>query len=108
MTQILVVHLKLLDNAEDKNNPIAIYALGTWYLFGKFVDQDPKKAFELFLEASQENHREACFDLAECYEEGAGGLKSLKDAFENYLLVALLADQQAIYEVGRCYYLSCV
>lgn len=83
---------------------MAIYALGTWFLFGKFVEKDENKAFELFLKASEENHREDCFDLAKCYEEGIGVNKSLNNAFESYLRAALLGDKQSLYEVGRCYY----
>ena len=94
----------LLDKAKQKNNTMAIYALGTWYLFGKFVEKDLNKAFELFLKASDNNHPEACFDLAKCYEEGAGVAKNLNHAFESYVKAALLGDKQALYEVGRCYY----
>ena len=83
---------------------MAIYALGTWYLFGKFVEKDLGKAFESFLKASNDNHPEACFDLAKCYEEGIGVNKNLNNAFESYLKAALLGDKQALYEVGRCYY----
>lgn len=94
----------LLGKAVLKKNPKAIYALGTWYLFGKFVEKDVNKAFELFLEASHANIAEACFDLAKCYEEGVGVTKSLINAYDQYLKAALLGDKQSIYEVGRCYY----
>src|SRR5579859_2935568 len=97
------VYLVLI-KAIEKGNSKAIYALGTWYLFGKFVKSDPFKAFELIFQASNYNLPEACFDLAKCYEDGVGVKKSLNKAFESYLKAALLGDKQAIYEVGRCYY----
>lgn len=100
----LELAFNLLISAKSKNNPKAMYALGTWYLFGKFVEKDFNEAFKLFLQASYGNIPEACFDLAKCYEEGVGVVKSLSNAFESYLKAALLGDKQSLYEVGRCYY----
>lgn len=95
---------KLLNKAYKQGNPKAAYALGTWYLFGKHVEKNVNKAFDLFVDASNDYISEACFDLAKCYEEGIGVKQSLNDAFKSYLEAALLGDKQAIYEVGRCYY----
>lgn len=94
----------LLEKARKQNNPKATYALGTWYLHGKFVKRDIDKAFALIKEAADENITDACFDLAVCYENGTGTPKDLPNAFKSYLQAALLGDKKSIYEVGRCYY----
>lgn len=98
------VVLKLLNDAIVKGNPNASYALGTWYLHGKNVEIDIKKAISLLMYAAEKNIASAHFDLAVCYETGEGVKKDEAKAFENYLRAALEGDKQAYYEVGRCYY----
>lgn len=93
-----------LQKAEKNDDPEAIYALGTWYLHGRFVKKNPATAIQYFLRASQNDYKEAFFDLAICYEKGIGVKKNLKKSFECYLQAALIGDIQGIYEVGRCYY----
>lgn len=94
----------LLEKAKNQKNPKAVYALGTWYLFGKHVDKDTTVAFNLFQEAASNNISEACYDLAVCYEKGTGITTNLHKAFQYYLKAALLGDKKSIYEIGRCYY----
>jgi TPR repeat protein len=96
--------LELLKKSIAKGNPRATYALGTWYLHGKYIEQDLKKAIDLITKASKNNVPEACFDLAVCYEKGKGIRQNEQKAFEYYLKAALYGDKQANYEVGRCYY----
>lgn len=91
----------LLMKAKKVNHYKAVYALGTWYLFGTYVKRDVYKAFELLLEAADHNIPEACFDVANSYEKGVGTVKDLKQAFIHYMKAALLGDKLSIYEVGR-------
>lgn len=86
---------------EDYN---AMYALETWYLFGRYVKKNYVKGFDLLRRASVGNLPDALYDLAICYEKGRGTKKNKKDAFKNYLTAALYGDKQSIHEVGRCYY----
>ncbi len=95
---------QLLSKAQQQGHSGATYALATWYLHGKFVEQHFGKACQLLQQAADANVADACFDLAICYEQGKGVRISLKDAFFNYTKASLLGDRQAIYEVGRCYY----
>lgn len=95
---------ELLEKSAKKNNPEALYALGTWYLHGRFVKKKYREAVRYFLRAIEYNHSSAFFDLAVCYENGVGVKINPKKAFECYLNAALLEDKQAIYEVGRCHY----
>lgn len=95
----------LIRSIEEYHNAKAAYALATWYLFGKHVGKNFKKAFELLEKSiAWEPNKEAYFDIAVCYETGKGTPKDLEKAFECYLLSALYGEPKAKYEVGRCYY----
>jgi TPR repeat protein len=102
--KMLKIVYELLNKAHALGNPKATYALATWYLFGKYVKKDNKKAVELLQLATKGNLSEAYYDLAVCYEKGKGIKVNKKQAFLNYLSSALLGDKQSIYEIGRCYY----
>jgi uncharacterized protein len=94
----------LLLKAHNSGNYKATYAISTWYLHGKHLKKDLKKAVELLKMAVKGNLSAAYYDLAVCYETGKGVKIDKKEAFLNYLSAALLGDGQSIYEVGRCYY----
>ncbi len=103
-TPDLKVAFDFLERSAKKNNPEALYAIGTWYLFGRFVKKNPSEAVRYFLKSIEGNNSSAYYDLAVCYEEGVGVKKSYKSALECYLNAALLGDKQSLYEIGRCYY----
>src|SRR5438046_919900 len=94
----LKVAYQLLEKSAQLENAEALYAIGTWYLFGRFVDKDPSKAVEYFLEAIKGNNSSAYYDLGVCYEEGTGVDQDEEAAFECYLNAALLGDKQSLYE----------
>lgn len=100
----LKVAFDFLERAAKVENPEALYAIGTWYLFGRFVKKNPSEAVRYFLKAIEGNNSNAYSDLAVCYEKGVGIKKNYRAAFDCYLNAALLGDKQALYEVGRCYY----
>jgi TPR repeat protein len=95
---------ELLEQADEKNNPVASYALGTWYLHGTYVEKDLEKAIPYLVKASHGEVKEAFYDLAVCYEKGVGIKKNLQKAFENYLIAAHLGDKDSLYEIVRCLY----
>src|SRR5262249_22819232 len=94
----------LLQKALMAGDPQAAYALGTWYLHGKNVKQDARKAVLLLRQPANANVANALYDLAVCYEKGVGTKKNLARAFQYYLRGALHGDEQSYHEVGRCYY----
>lgn len=94
----------LLTQADEGGDPVASYALGTWYLHGLFVKKDLKKGFQYLRKASRGNVKEAFFDLGICYEKGAGTEKNLQRAFKSYLAASILGDKDAEYEIVRCFY----
>ena len=94
----------LLRKAEKAGNAEAIYALGTWHLFGKHLPKDLLLASRYFERAAELDHPDAAFDLAISHERGKGIPKDTSRAFSLYMKAALLGDRQAMYEVGRCFY----
>ncbi len=103
-TPDLKVAFDFLERSAKRNNSEALYAIGTWYLFGRYVKKDRSEAVKYFLLAIEGNNSSAYYDLGVCYEEGVGIRKDKKAAFECYLNAALLGDKQSLYEVGRCYF----
>jgi len=93
-----------LMDAANLDNHEAMYAIGTWYLHGKYVKRDSTLAVEYFLKSVKGNNSNAYYDLAICLEKGVGTKKNKRKAFECYLNAALFGDKQSLYEVGRCYY----
>lgn len=100
----LQVAFDLLQTAAHQKNFEALYAIGTWYLFGRFVKKNSSEAVKYFLQAIEGNRSDAYYDLGVCYEKGVGIKKNKKAAFECYLNAALLGDKQSLYQVGRCYF----
>ena len=94
----------LLQEAVSLGSYNAMYALGSWYLHGKFVGRNYKKGFLLIQASIPNNKNETFYDLAVCYETGKGIKMNKAKAFEYYLKSALLGNKQSIYEIGRCYY----
>jgi TPR repeat protein len=94
----------MLQRAIALNNNKAMYAIATWYLFGKYVEENLNTAVEYLIKASEQGNSNATYDLAVCYEQGKGVIENLNEAFKLYTKAALLGDKQSIYEVGRCYY----
>jgi uncharacterized protein len=92
-----------------RGSPSANYALATWYLFGHKgakieIKKDISRAVKLLKLAARGGVANALYDLAVCYEIGAGVEKSEYEAFRGYMKAALLGDADATYEVGRLYY----
>ena len=94
----------LLTRAFDLGSPDAAYALGTWYLHGRHVGKDLKRAMRFLEIAADGDVADAHFDLAVSYEKGVGKRKNARRAARHYLKAALLGDAQSVFEVGRCYH----
>src|SRR6266446_4990272 len=88
--------LELLQEAAGAGYTPAIYALATWYLYGKGVKKNYKKAVSLLKKAAAKKYAPAEYDLAVSYESGKGVSKSLKEALIWYRRAANDGDRQAI------------
>lgn len=100
----LVRAFELLTLADERGDARATYALATWYLHGKYVAQNVRKATTLLRRAAAKNISNALFDLAVSQEKGIGMPKNTRKAAELYLRCALAGGTEAYSEVGRCYY----
>jgi uncharacterized protein len=96
--------LKLLTEAANAGNGDAAAAIGSWYVHGKHVKKNARKAVEWFLKAADAGNAEGFYGIAGAYEQGIGGLKKdERKAFEYYVRAALAGETFAFQEVARCY-----
>lgn len=96
--------LELLTQAAIAGNGDAAAAIGSWYVHGKHVKKNSRKAVEWFRKAAEAGNAEGFYGLAGAYERGIGGLsKDERKAFEHYLRAALAGEKFALPEVARCY-----
>jgi TPR repeat protein len=95
--------LALLEKAMELGDADAMYALGTWFLYGKppFVQKDLTKAFDLIERAASKNVVSALFELAISLELGEVGEPDEHRAFTCYLRAAIRGEKQSIFEVSR-------
>src|SRR4051794_33307131 len=84
--------LDLLQNAADYGDARAVYALATWYLFGRGVRKNHSTATTLLEKAADQKLPAAEYDLAVCYETGRGLTKDTGAAFRYYLRSAKHGD----------------
>lgn len=95
----------LLVEAAHLRNSDAVYALATWYLFGRGpIKKDFRQAVRLLIVAVRLGNKDAMYDLAVSYEKGNGVSKDARQAFTLYRKAARRGDKKAIFEVGRCLY----
>ncbi|MDQ7742753.1 tetratricopeptide repeat protein [Hydrogenophaga pseudoflava] len=96
---------RLLEATHKLGHAQSSYALATWYLFGVGgLPKNTRKAISLLKTACSADVASAHFDLAVSYETGNGIRKNEQSAFRHYLAAAINGDNEAIYEVGRCYF----
>jgi uncharacterized protein len=95
---------KLKELALENHYAPAIYALATWYLFGRAMKKDIKEGIKLLKLAADEGFPPAQRDLAIAYENGSGITKNEKKAFLFYLRAANNYDLDAQTELARCFY----
>jgi TPR repeat protein len=96
--------LGLLRQAAALGSAEADYAIGTWYLFGRYVPKSLADAERHIRKAAKAGYPAALFDLAVMCETGRGAPKDKVRAFELYLRAALRGDSDAIESVARCVY----
>jgi TPR repeat protein len=93
-----------LQTADRQGDLRATYAIGTWYLHGRFVTKDKRHGLALIRRAAEGAVPSALFDYAVALESGDGVRRAPSKAAACYLRAALLGDQQATFETGRCLY----
>ncbi|GET04735.1 kinase-like domain-containing protein [Rhizophagus clarus] len=90
----------LLDNQISANS-IFLFGYFNYYEIGTSIDY--KKAFNLFINASKQDHILAQFFVGDCYLYGYGTTKNKKLAFEYYEKVANKNISYGQNSMGYCY-----
>jgi TPR repeat protein len=97
--------VELYIKACNENYPQACHNLATMYRNGHGVQQNYKKAFELFSKAlSISKEPLTYFSLAQLYDEGFGVIKNTKKAIELYELSSEGGYVNANYSLAVIYY----
>ncbi|KAI8334646.1 hypothetical protein BC941DRAFT_515403 [Chlamydoabsidia padenii] len=95
---------KLLKQLAARGHPAPQYHLGTLYTLGllnrKKGKQQFAKAFPYFLQSAKLYHKDACFRVAKCYEDGLGCSKDLKKAGQYYATSAMLYHPGGMFRLG--------
>ncbi|RGB31020.1 kinase-like domain-containing protein [Rhizophagus diaphanus] len=87
----------------NQNNLDSIFLLGYFNYMGIVTSEDKKKAFNLFIKASEQTHALAQFYVGVCYEFGCGTVKDEKLAFEYYEKIANKGTGFGLEKCG-CFY----
>jgi TPR repeat protein len=81
--------------------PEAQFFLANCYGNGSLgLSIDVEKAFNLYLQASKQNHAAATYRAAVCYELGAGTKRDPNRAVQFYRKAAALGEKAAMYKLG--------
>jgi TPR repeat protein len=87
----------------NQNNSNSIFLLGYFNFFGIVINVDYKKAFNLFINASEKNHIFAQFFVGNCYQHGNGTIKNEKLAFDYYMKSANNNFKHGQLQIGYFY-----
>ncbi|KAF9510799.1 hypothetical protein BS47DRAFT_1373258 [Hydnum rufescens UP504] len=99
ITESLKVIRRLATQGETY--PEAQFFLANCYGTGMLgLEMDHDRAYHLYLQASKQNHAQACYRVAFCNEIGAGTKRDHPRAFAFYRKAASLGDTAAMYKLG--------
>ena len=96
------INIDELRQKAEAGSVVAQSTLGICYLYGREVQVDYEKAFELLSAASEKGASRALVNLARMFAEGLGTSKNLPKAIRLYEAVAN-AEPRAQLELGRIY-----
>lgn len=92
---------KKLQSACDSGDTISCYNLGVSYANGQDgVEQDYKKAVELFAKACEANYAKGCYNLGGSYYNGQGVKQDLSKASELYAKACDMGYANGCYNLG--------
>lgn len=88
----------------EQDMPVAYLNLGTFYYNGVFVEQDFKKAYELYKVAADAGELRAICNCGYCFYYGRHQTVDYKEAFRYFNIGALLYDDvNCLYKLGDMY-----
>ncbi|EXX64757.1 uncharacterized protein OCT59_007099 [Rhizophagus irregularis] len=88
----------------NQNNSDSIFLLGYFNYLGIETREDNKKAFDLFISASEQGHTLAQLYVGLCYQLGHGTTKDGKLSLKYYEKIASMGCASGLLRVGYCYY----
>ncbi|MCL2181003.1 MAG: hypothetical protein FWB83_07735, partial [Treponema sp.] len=89
---------------EDLNTAAARqFETGLQYYLGDDIEQDYKKAFDLFTEAAEQGYAKAQLFLGECYDSGYGVEQDRKKTAPLFMKAAEQGLAQAQFKLSICY-----
>lgn len=87
-----------------QNMPVAALNLGAYYYLGKYVEQDYKRAYELYKIAADAGEIRAICNCGYCFYYGRHQEIDYEEAFKYFALGALLyEDANCLYKLGDMY-----
>ncbi|EXX54256.1 uncharacterized protein OCT59_024282 [Rhizophagus irregularis] len=89
--------------SNNQNSPNSIFLFGYFNRFEIGTSEDRKKSFNLFINASDQDHILALYFVADCYLHGHGTTKNKKLVFKYYEKVANKNFARGQLEIGYCY-----
>ena len=96
--------LKCYEHCVEQNMPVAALNLGTFYYTGRFLEQDYKKAFDLYKIAADAGERRAICNCGYCFYYGRHQEADYAEANRYFSLGALLFnDANCLYKLGDLY-----
>ena len=101
--QLIAESLKVIRRlaTQGETYPEAQFFLANCYGTGMLgLEMDHDRAYHLYLQASKQNHAQACYRVAVCNEIGAGTKRDHPRAFAFYRKAASLGDTAAMYKLG--------
>lgn len=101
--QLIAESVKVLRRLATQGEvyPEAQFFLASCYGTGMLnLEIDHEKAYHLYLQASKQNHAQACYRVAVCNLIGAGTKRDPSRAFAFYRKAASLGDTAAMYKLG--------
>jgi TPR repeat protein len=87
----------------NQNSSDFIFLLGYFYYLGIETYENNKKAFDLFINASEKSHTLAQLYVGICYQFGYGTAKDEKLAFKYYEKIANMGYASGLLRLGYCY-----
>ncbi|CAB4415462.1 unnamed protein product [Rhizophagus irregularis] len=87
----------------NQNNSDSIFLLGYFNYLGIETSEDNKKAFDLFINASEQGHILAQLYVGSCYHSGYGTTKDEKLALKYYEKISNMGYASGLLKVGYCY-----
>ncbi|EXX77178.1 uncharacterized protein OCT59_007092 [Rhizophagus irregularis] len=87
----------------NQNNSDSIFLFGYFNYLGIETSEDNKKAFDLFINASEQGHTLALLYVGLCYQLGHGTIEDGNLALKYYEKIANLGYASGLLRAGYCY-----